>query len=265
MTMEKIKVILASPQVIFREGIHFILSGEEDFEVASETTENNEVFGLIEGGPANIVILSQGDKKSDVAEVTRRIKQNYPSVAVILIADKGAGEAVFPAMVSGVSAVISSDADPETMVEEIRKAAQGKLPVVENLLVPALAGRALAEFQDLATLNERLGIAMAQLSKKESEVLTSIASGNDLMQTASRLSLSEDWARDYLRAVLQKLVANDRTRALIEKTQMSLPSLYNLSLKGGQSAEYLTRAEFEEFKSKINEAFRSSSIEKPRI
>jgi DNA-binding NarL/FixJ family response regulator len=260
--MEKFKVILSNPQVIFREGIHFILSGEEDFEVAGETTANNEVFGLIEANPPNIVVLSQNDPKSDIAEVTRRIKQSNPATSVILITDKNAGSDIFNAMLGGISAVISADTDPDNMVAVIREVAQGKLPVIESLTAPAVAARALADFQDLATLNDRLGITMAQLTKKESEVLTSLAAGNDLKQTAVKLTLAEEAVRDCLRTILQKMVSNDRTRALLERTQMSLPSMLNLPLQGGASPEYLTRAEFEEFKASLLNAFKFASTEK---
>lgn len=86
--MEKIKVFLADTQVFFREGIHFILSGEDDFEVTGETTGNKEAFSLIEANPPNIAILSMNDTKTDGAEITRHIRRNIPSVAVILIMDK---------------------------------------------------------------------------------------------------------------------------------------------------------------------------------
>ena len=98
-------------------------------------------------------------KKSDGAEITRRIKRSYPSVAVILITDKNDSERIFPAIVSGISASLTADTEPERMVAVIREVAQGGLPVVEALLTPALAARTLADFQDLATLNERLGIS----------------------------------------------------------------------------------------------------------
>ena len=42
--MRKIKVFLSDAQVIFREGIHFTLSGEEDFEVTGESTSNDEAL-----------------------------------------------------------------------------------------------------------------------------------------------------------------------------------------------------------------------------
>ncbi len=34
--MEKIKVFLSDPQILFREGMHFTLSGEDDFEVTGD-------------------------------------------------------------------------------------------------------------------------------------------------------------------------------------------------------------------------------------
>ena len=40
--METISVFLADWQVLFREGIHFTLSGEEDLNVIGESTGNEE-------------------------------------------------------------------------------------------------------------------------------------------------------------------------------------------------------------------------------
>src|SRR4030042_1813989 len=96
--MEKIKVFLSDPQVLFREGIHFILSGEDDFEVTGETTGNEEAFSLIEANPPNIAILSMHDAKADGADITRRIRRNMPSVFVILIMDNKEPEKVSAAI-----------------------------------------------------------------------------------------------------------------------------------------------------------------------
>jgi DNA-binding NarL/FixJ family response regulator len=261
--MEKIKVILSCPQVIFREGIHFILSGEEDFDVIGEATANQEALELIEANPPNIVILSRADVKSDCAEVTRRIKVNYPAVSVVLINDKSESEQLFTAIVSGISAVFTADTDPEQMLVILRDVAQGRLPIVEALFMPFLAARTLTDFHDLATLNERMGITMAQLSKKEVEILNSFVSGSTVGQVAAGLSLSEETLRNHLRTVLQKLAANDRNRAIIEKTQMTLSSLIpGLSKGNGEEPEYLTRVEFNEFKNILMAGFKSLVGEK---
>lgn len=262
--MEKIKVILSHPQVIFREGIHFILSGEEDFEVAGETTGNREAFELIEANPPDVAILSQNDGKVSGAEMTRRIKRIYPSVAVVLITDKDDSEQIFTSLASGVSAYLAPDTEPERLIAVIRDVAHGGLPVVEALVTPALAARTLADFKDLATLNERLGITMAQLSKKEAEILNGIVSSSGIGQVATKLNLTEQVVRNHLRIILQKLVVNDQVRAIIAEAQRSLPSLIPGVLKGkGAPAEYLTRAEFNDFKDSLMARFKSLVSEKP--
>ena len=232
--------------------------------MAGETTGNQEAFELIEANPPGIVILSQSDVKSDCAEITRRIKAHFPAVSVVLITGKNEGEQLFPAIVSGASATFTPDIDPELMLAVIRDVAQGRLPIIEALATPPLAARALADFKDLATLNERLGIYMAPLTKKEAEILSAIASGGGIEQAAAKLTLSEDVVRNHLRAVLLKLVANDRIRAIVEKTQVTLPSLMSGLLKGsGASPEYLTRAEFNGFKDSLLARFKTLVGEKP--
>lgn len=262
--MEKIKVILSHPQVIFREGIHFVLSGEEDFEVAGEATGNREAFELIEANPPGIAILSQNDGKDSGAEMTRRIKRIYPSVGVVLITGQYNSESVFNSLTSGVSAYLTPDIEPERLVAVIRDVVQGRLPAVEELLTPALAARTLADFQDLATLSERMGITMAQPSPKEAEILNSIVSGDGIGSVAARLNLAEEIVRNHLRIILQKLVANDRVRTVITEVQRSLPSLIPGGLhRGGGPREYLTRAELNDFKDSLMAGFKSLVSEKP--
>jgi len=261
--MEKIKVILSCPQVIFREGIHFILSGEEDFEVVGETTENMETLELIESNPPHIVILSQPGVKSDIADITRRIKSNYPAISVVLITDSMDSTQLFPIVVSSISAVFTPDIDPDKMVSLLRDTARGRLPVIDVLSTPAFAARTLADFKDLATLNERLGITMAQLTKKEAEILTSLASGDVIGQAAGKSGLFEEAAMNHLRTIFQKLTVNDRSRLIIEKTQMSIASLIPAMPKDDSSSqEYLTLTEFNEFKTALMSGFKSFVSEK---
>lgn len=46
--MSRISVYLADKQILFREGIHFILSGEVNIDVVGETTSNEEALAFIE-------------------------------------------------------------------------------------------------------------------------------------------------------------------------------------------------------------------------
>ena len=56
--MEKIKVFLSDPQVLFREGIHFTLSGEEDFEVSTPESSLSSLKGILGGVQMFIIIVA---------------------------------------------------------------------------------------------------------------------------------------------------------------------------------------------------------------
>lgn len=256
--MEKVKVCLSDPQVLFREGIHFILSGEEDFEVTGETTSNEEALTLITANPPHVAILNMNDGKYTGPEVTRRIKRGLPSVSIILTMDKKDEEQLFAAIKSGASACMTKDTDPEYLLDIIRVVAQGSQPIAEELLTPGLASMVLAEFEDVTTLNQQLDNLLATIAPKESQILESIVAGNGIDQIATKLEMDEETIRRNLRMVLNKLVANEQSRAIIEASQRSLPLIISgPGKKRGKSADYITREEFNEFKDNLMERLKS--------
>jgi len=256
--MEKIKVFLSDPQVLFREGIHFTLSGEDDFEVIGEATNNEDAFAAIEANPPNEVVLNMENGKLDGPEVTRRIRRNLPSVLVILVMDSENEERLFAAMKSGASACLTKDADPEYLLDTLRVIAQGSQPITETLLIPGIASRILQEFEAVSVLNKQVNDVMVRLSPKETEVLNCLAAGNNIEQTVARLNSNEGTVQRYIKLVVNKLVSNDRTLTVIEAAQRNLPSiLSSIALQGKPTAEYITKEEFNEFKESLMERLKT--------
>jgi DNA-binding NarL/FixJ family response regulator len=254
--MEKIKVFLSDPQVLFREGIHFILSGEDDFEVIGETTGNEEAFTLIEANSPNIAILSMNDSKASGPDITRRIRRNLPSVYVTLIVEKKEPEQMFAAIKSGASACITKDTDPEQLLDVIRVVSQGSFPLMEELLTPAISAMVIAEFEDVAALNMQFENILANLSLKEKQILAAIGAGSTLEQLVAKLDMNEDIIRRNIRLIFNKLAANDQGRSVIEAAQRNMPSILH-SKNNGKNNEYVTRTEFNEFKEQLMVRFKS--------
>ncbi|OGO41531.1 MAG: hypothetical protein A2137_06175 [Chloroflexi bacterium RBG_16_58_8] len=261
---EKVKVFLSDPQVLFREGIHFILSGEDDFEVTGETTNNDEATSLIEVNPPNIAILSLDDPKTDGCQATRRIRRNLPSVNVILIMDKKDDARLFEVIKCGASAFFTKDADPDSLLDVIRVVAQGNQPIIDELLTPAIAAKMIAEFEDVATINRQMDNLLAGLAAKEAQIFSGIAAGNSLQQVAAKLDVNEENVRRNLRLALGKLVNNEQAKVIFEAAQRSLPSLIRGPAKvEGRPGEYVTRSEFNEFKEALFSRLKSIISEKP--
>lgn len=220
--MEKVKVFLADWQVLFREGIHFTLSGEEDIEVIGEATNNEEALAFIETNPPQVAILNADRSKPSGIEITRRLKQNLPSVSVILVMDSDNEELILSAMKSGASACLTKDIDPEEMVNAIRKVAQGAYPISEALLRPGLASLVLDEFEAFSIISEQVNNLLARLSPGEAEILQRIADRNSVEQVSQALGASEPAIRHQLHLILSKLVANDHNREVIEAAQSNM-------------------------------------------
>jgi DNA-binding NarL/FixJ family response regulator len=256
--MEKIKVILSDIKVLFREGIHFILSGEEDFEVIGEASNNEEAMALIDSSPPDIAILGMQNRRLLGSDITRRIKRLNPSVAVILTIERKDADLTFIAMRSGASACLPKDTDPEYLVDTARLTSRGNRPIVESLLVPEIASKTIAEFDDFAILGEQVDNVLTGLSPEETDILDNIAAGSKMSELVSKLDVSEDDVWRHLREIVDKLVDNDQARALIEAAhlieyaQRSLPSLVRNVIKTREPAgDYVTKAEFNELKQSL--------------
>jgi len=260
--MGKVSVVLADWQVLFREGIHFTLSGEEDIEVIGEASNNEEALNLIERNPPTVAVLNIDRGKPSGIEVTRHIKQNLPSVSVILIVDSDSEEQLFSAMKCGARACLTKEIDPDGLVSIIRKVAQGDYPIIEALLRPGIASRVVDEFEAFSAISEQVGNLLARLSSREVEILHKIADGSSSEQAAQTLGINEETIKQHLDLILTKLVANDHNREVIEAAQNNIALAMirqGLSTRQAGKPEYVTKDEFTEFKESIGERLKSAS------
>jgi len=255
--MEKVSVFLSDWQVLFREGIHFTLSGEEDIEVIGEATNNEEALNFIETNPPTVAVLNADHSEVSGIKITSRIKQNFPSVSVILIMDSDDEEQLFSAMKCGASACLIKDIDPDELVNIIRKVAQGAYPASEALLRPWLASRVLDEFEDFSLISKQVDNLLARLPPRESEILHHIADGNSIEQVAQTMGINEEAIRHHLELILTKLVANEHNREVIEVAQSNLPAIISRARPGKSVAEYITKDEFTTFKESLRERLKS--------
>jgi len=253
--VDGITVYLADWQVLFREGIHFTLSGEEDIEVIGETTSNEEALTFIENNSPQVAILNANKAKLTGIDITRRVKQNVPSVAIILVTDGENEELLFSAIKSGASACVTKDIDPGELLNIIREVAQGGQPIRTALLKPELALRTLDEFEACSLISQQVGNLLARLAPREAEILSHIGVGKSIQELASTAEISEETIRRHLDLIVSKLVANDHGRRLIESTQHGLTAPRTLLEQ--PKIEYITKDEFTEFKDNLRKSLES--------
>jgi len=256
--MNRISVFLSDWQVLFREGIHFTLSGEEDIEVIGEATSSAEALKAIQTNPPDVAVLNTNHDKLEGIRVAGYLRQNFPAVAVLLIMDNDDDEQLFMALRSGASACLAKDADPADLIEAIRAVAGGERPITDALLRPVIASRILDEFEEFGIIDEQVDNLLAKLTPGETELLHQIANGTPVDRVCQALNISEAEASRSFGFIVSKLVTNDYVRQVLAAAQAGLlPAGIRNRLAGAGATEFVTKDEFTAFKESLRERFRS--------
>jgi DNA-binding NarL/FixJ family response regulator len=256
--MDSINVFLSDWQVLFREGIHFTLSGEEDINVIGEATSSEEAMEFITGNAPHIAILNSNHSEFNGISLTRLIRRNMPKTSVILISDTGDTETYIAALKCGASACITKNIDPEEIVRLTRRIAGGASPISELLSGQDVARGVLEEFKKFDNLNKEMDGLLASLSEAEKEILKKLSDGSSIQQISSESGTGDEAIRHHLDNIVAKLVKNTHDRELIETAQAKVTALLTRAVKRGKNEpEYISREEFETFKESIRSQFRT--------
>src|SRR5690606_30520929 len=128
---------------------------------------------------------------------------------------------VHQVIASGASGYLLKEMDAESLIEAIQVVAGG-----EAYIHPKVTGKLINEYRRLSTLQENdlahvelsdeaeLG-RFASLTPREKEVLQLMAEGKSNKGIGDFLYISEKTVKNHVSSILQKLVVNDRTQAVV--------------------------------------------------
>ena len=98
-----IKVLLADDQELIRQSLSFVMSKQEDIEMVGTAANGCEALELVEEKQPDVVLLDIRMPEMDGVECTRRIKQEFPGIKVIILTTFDDDDYVFDALRYGAS------------------------------------------------------------------------------------------------------------------------------------------------------------------
>jgi DNA-binding NarL/FixJ family response regulator len=211
---ERIRVLIADDHPLFRRGLRAALESEPDFEVVSEVdTGAVAASAALELQPDVVVMDIKMPGRSGI-EATRDIVRQSPNMAVLVLTMFEDDDSVFSAMRAGARGYLLKGSDQMSLMRAIRAAAAG-----QAIFGPAIASRLIAFF----SASEGVAVqAFPQLTAREREILSLIASGRNNSEIARSLFLSQKTVRNHISNVFAKLQVIDRAQAIVKAREAGL-------------------------------------------
>jgi len=220
--MNKIKVLLADDHPLLRQGLSKVLSLEGDIEIVAEAEDGEAAIELVGKVLPDVVLMDINMPNTNGIEATRRIKQRFSDVQVLVLTFHDEEEYVLALMRAGAKGYILKDVDPSIVAKAIRQVHQG-----DCFFPPTLINQVMEK----VNRSEKEGQQddENQLTKREQEILEEIVQGKSNKEIADTLFISEKTVKNHVSNILKKLDVTDRTQAAVLALRSGIVPIKELS------------------------------------
>jgi DNA-binding NarL/FixJ family response regulator len=202
----KIRVLLIEDNRLLREGITAMLNEEQDIRAVS-TTGNGDAFEKAKKLKPHVVLLDLGLRSRSSLKVVELIRKELPRTEVVVMDLLPVQDDVVEFVKAGVSGFILKDATLEDFLHTIRSVVQGA-----KILPPTLTGSLFSHIVEHAVQSGKVDrlIDAVRMTKREQEVLASIAAGRSNKEIARELNIAIYTVKSHVHNILEKLALHTR-------------------------------------------------------
>lgn len=203
--MDKIKVLIVDDQPIIREGIKGLLSMSSEIEIINEASNGQQAFEMILSEKPDVILMDIRMPIMDGVQATRKIKETYEDVVVIILTTFEDDEYIIDALSYGASGYLLKDINAEHLIQAIIDGFHG------NILLPTRVAQKLTS----RLIKPQPTINTSMFTNKEQEVIKLLVKGYSNQEIANELYLSVGTVKNYLSQIYAKSEVSDRSQAIV--------------------------------------------------
>ena len=130
----RIRVCLVDDHAVVRRGLRGYLELVEDMEIVGEAADGQTALAMVaalvaDGAAPHVVLMDLLMPGTDGVTATRLLAQRYDGVAVVAMTSYSEVERIRSALEAGASGYLLKDADADQVIDGIRKAHHGEMPL----------------------------------------------------------------------------------------------------------------------------------------
>jgi DNA-binding NarL/FixJ family response regulator len=198
------KLLIVDDDGLIRDSLKILFETKEGW--VARTAENGaSALEMCKEEQPDIVLMDIRMPVFDGVEATRKIKAEFPDVKIIMLTTFTDDGYISSAINAGAEGYLLKSTPADGIIERLRAVEKGAL--VFDKGVKLNVGR------DVSGVSPQS--SFPQLTERENEVLSLVATGLSNNEIAAKLFLSQGTVRNAVSAILEKLDLRDRTQLAV--------------------------------------------------
>ena len=205
-------IIVVDDHQMMRQGLCALIKEQPDFQVVGDAGDGEEALRLVERFHPDVIVLDMAMPGLNGVEVTRRVIQDSPTCAIVILSMYAAEGYVREAIEAGAKAYVLKKDSAEELVSAIREAIAGR-----HYISPSLTKKAINSYVGMSSHQSE---SYRNLTARERQVLQMVAGGSTSVEIATKLFISQRTVEFHRANIMRKLGLNTQhelTRYCIEQ------------------------------------------------
>ena len=203
-----IRVLIADDHGVIRDGLGRLIGALADMEVVGLAADGAEAVELCRTAEPDVVLMDLEMPGVDGIEATRRILVDRPGTAVLVLTSFSDRPRILGALEAGACGYLLKNIETDTLVDAIRKAAQGESVVSQQMTAKLIQGVRNPPKPEANVERDRF-------SPRERDILASLAQGESNKEIARRLDLAESTVKIHVQNIFKKLNMSSRVQVAL--------------------------------------------------
>jgi len=202
----RVKIMIADDHSMIREGLKQLLELEENFKVIAEANDGEECLKVLNTYHPDVLLLDINMPKKNGLEVLMDLNNRNYRVKVLILTVHNEVEYLMKAMDIGVDGYLLKDSESSELKKAILTVINGET-YIQPSLIPTYNSKLINLESDYSKIES--------LTKRELDVLKSLALGMYNKEIAIKLEISERTVKNHVSNIFKKISVSDRTQAAV--------------------------------------------------
>lgn len=199
------RIMIVDDHPLMRKGILQLLSIEPSFHVIAEATNGIEAVSYAKKLQPDLILLDYNMQGISGLETLKALKSDGCIAKVIILTVSDDKQDVIAMINQGANGYLLKDADPALLLADIINVLSGKLVVSDKLTA----------FLDELDQEDNIRDKLANLTKREQQIIAEVAKGLSNKEISESLLISEGTVKVHVKSLLKKLTIKSRVEAAV--------------------------------------------------